>query len=93
MVVDKGDQVAFVLLTARGDMRAMHDVALPHIIGQLSLKLAPVGWSSLLFDHQIVAVQEAVDSAEVQVCADGHQFSLVHEFDQFYNCQLRHLAA
>src|SRR6266496_1793425 len=66
MVIDEGDQVTLAQLATVKQMRAVHDIRLPHIIGQLRFKLAPVDCCRLLFSHQVMVVKKAIDCCQIQ---------------------------
>ena len=93
MIIDEGDQVALAQLAIVKQMRAVHDIRLPHIIGQLRFKFAPVNCCRLLFRHQVVVVKKAIDCGQIQGSAAGRKPPFIHDPYQFRYRKLRHLVS
>lgn len=70
VIIDKSNKVGFAqTLTATIEIRSMHDITLPQIIGQLGLKLSSIHIGNGLFGHNLLLVKKTIQSCLLQLCS------------------------
>ena len=82
MIIDESHKVALFHPSAKFHHWAMHNITLPHIVGQFGFKLAAIFGLMHGSAHQVLLMQKTVNRGIVQCDARSNQLTLVHLFDK-----------